>query len=207
VFVSLDSGVPHSTLLNYLQYQLGWFACILGAAWHRPATGFAIAIVLTAAHLWFAADRVVEARLLLLALALGVAVEGFQVWSGTYRFTSGAVVSWMSPPWLLVMWAQFATTFRFSLRHVMLHPLRAALFGVVGGPIAFLAGDGLGAVTLLPPLLPALARLAVAWGVALYVCAYAARHVTPAPLDVRYRVLAPRAATTVSSTPTRTPPR
>jgi Protein of unknown function (DUF2878) len=54
--------------------------------------------------------------------------------------------------WLLVMWGQFATTFRFSLRGVMRRPLFAGLFGATGGPIAFLAGERLGAVILLPPL-------------------------------------------------------
>lgn len=182
--------VPRPTLLNYALYQVGWFACVLGAAWQRPVTGFAIAVLLTGAHLWLAAERGIEARLLALALALGVAVESFQVWSGTYRFTSGTVVAWTSPPWLLWMWAQFATTFRYSLRQVMLRPLRAALFGVVGGPLAFLAGQGLGAVTLAHPLLPALARLACAWGLALCLCAWAARRLALAAPHARYRLSA-----------------
>jgi hypothetical protein len=44
------------------------------------------------------------------------------------------------------MWAQFATTFRFSLRTMITRPIPAALFGAAGGPIAFLAGERLGAV-------------------------------------------------------------
>jgi hypothetical protein len=180
--------VRHSTLLNYVLYQAGWFACILGAAWHRPLTGFGIAVLLTAVHVWRAEDRALESRLILLALTLGIAVEGAQAWSGTYaQFTSGSVTAWMSPPWLLAMWAQFATTFRFSMHGVMTHPWRATAFGVIGGPIAFLAGERLGAVTLAQPLLPALLRLAVAWGLALYVCARVTRASTPAESRARYR--------------------
>lgn len=161
--------------INYVLYQSGWFACILGAAWGWPVTGLLIAVALTAVHLWLSADRGTEMRFIALTLALGVVVEGVQVWSGTYRFTSGVVVAWMSPPWLLMMWAQFATTFRSSLRGIMTVPARAALFGLLGGPIAFLAGERLGAVTLSRPLSPGLVRLSVAWGVALCVCAVAVR--------------------------------
>lgn len=96
-------------------------------------------------------------------------------------------MAWMSPPWLLAMWAQFATTFQFSLRGVMSHPWRAATFGVLGGPIAFLAGERLGAVTLASPLLPALLRLAVAWGLALYISARVTRAIAPADTGARYR--------------------
>jgi len=167
--------VTSAQRLNYVLYQSGWFACILGAAWGWPLTGFLIALALTAAHLRIAPDRATEARAIGLALALGLLVEGYQVWSGTYRFTSGVVVAWMSPPWLLMMWAQFATTFRSSLRGIMLVPSRAALFGLVGGPIAFLAGERLGAVTLARPLGPGLVRLSLAWGIALCVCAVMAR--------------------------------
>jgi hypothetical protein len=70
---------------------------------------------------------------------------------------------------------------------VMTHPWRATAFGVIGGPIAFLAGERLGAVTLAQPLLPALLRLAVAWGLALYVCARVTRASTPAESRARYR--------------------
>jgi len=36
--------VRHSTLVNYLLYQAGWFACMLGAAWQWPLTGFGLAV-------------------------------------------------------------------------------------------------------------------------------------------------------------------
>ena len=92
-----------------------------------------------------------------------------QIAAGTYRFTSGTVSDALPPPWLLAMWAQFATTFRFSLRSVITRPVPAMLFGAAGGPIAFLAGERLGAVTLLPPLAYGLLRLSVSWAIALVV--------------------------------------
>jgi hypothetical protein len=95
----------------------------------------------------------------------------------------------MSPPWLLALWAQFATTFRYSLRGIMTNPARAALFGFIGGPIAFVAGERLGAITFGQPLWLGLARLAVTWSVALWLCARAAQDASPSGVVARYRAL------------------
>ena len=137
---------PAERLINYALYQLGWFACVLGGAWRRPWTGFLVAVILIGVHLALSRERSIEGRLIVLAAAVGAVVEIVQIASGTYRFTSGTVAEALPPPWLLAMWAQFATTFRFSLRSVVTRPVPAMLFGAAGGPIAFLAGERLGAV-------------------------------------------------------------
>ena len=162
-------------LLNYALYQAGWFACVLGAASHRPWTGFAIALILIGVHLAISDERVFDLWLVGLATVVGTLVEMLQIAAGTYRFTSGTVFDALPPPWLLAMWAQFATTLRYSLRPVMARPTRAALFGAAGGPVAFLAGERLGAVTLLPPITLGVLRLAISWAIALAVFSVLAR--------------------------------
>ena len=158
-----------TNLINYALYQIGWFACVLGGASHRPWTGCLIALTLVGVHLTRSLERSIEVRLIALATAVGAVVEMMQIAAGTYRFTSGTVIDALPPPWLLAMWAQLATTFRFSLRSVVTRPVPALLFGAAGGPIAFLAGERLGAVTLLPPLADSLLRLSVGWAIALVV--------------------------------------
>ena len=169
----------HTQLVNYGLYQIGWFACVLGGAWHRPWTGFLIAAILLGAHLTLSLERFLEARLVVFTTAVGALVEMGQIAAGTYRFTSGTVFDALPPPWLLAMWAQLATTFRFSLRTVITRPGRAALFGAAGGPIAFLAGERLGAVTLLPPLTRGLLCLSISWAIALVVCSVVVRRIPP----------------------------
>ena len=179
----------HTQLLNYALYQVGWFACVLGGASQRPWTGFAIAVALIGVHLALSIERSVEARQVGLAVIVGLIVEVVQIASGTYRFTSGTVIDALPPPWLLAMWAQLATTFRFSLRSVIARIPRAVLFGSVGGPIAFLAGDRLGAVTLLPPLTLGLIRLSIGWALALIVFAAFVRKGSPDADALRYRTV------------------
>ena len=166
-------------LVNYAFYQVGWFACVLGAASHRPWTGFLTAMVLVGVHVALSVERSLEVRLVVLAAAVGAVVEMVQIAAGTYRFASGTLTHALPPPWLLVMWGQFATTFRYSVRPVITRPIRAALFGAAGGPLAFLAGERLGAVALLPPLTYGLLRLSVSWAIALLVFSAVVRRVAP----------------------------
>jgi hypothetical protein len=169
--------MKHTVLVNYVLYQTGWFACILGGAWHFPLTGLAIALGAIAAHLWLTRERAIEVRLIAIATAAGLLIEIFHLRTGTYRMTSGTIVENFPPPWMLALWAQFATTFRYSLRGIISRPALAGLFGVLGAPLAFLAGDRLGALTLLPPETAGLERLAISWGVAMYAFALIVRRV------------------------------
>ncbi len=179
----------HTQLLNYTLYQVGWFACVLCGASQRPWTGFVIAVALIGVHLALSIERSVEARQVGLAVCVGLIVEVAQIVAGTYRFTSCTVIDALPPPWLLAMWAQLATTFRFSLRSVVTRIPRAVLFGAAGGPIAFLAGERLGAVTLLPPLTLGLIRLSIGWALALIVFAAFVRKWSPDAEMPRYRMV------------------
>lgn len=154
-------------LVNYAAYQAGWIAAVGGAAVGWPGTGAAIAGVLTLGHLGLTTERRREATLVAIAIATGLVVERQLIAAGTYRLFGGGPVGVWPPLWLIALWAQFATTWRYSLAGVFARPWAAALLGGAGGPIAFLAGERLGAVVLWAPVLPGLVRLAVAWAVAL----------------------------------------
>lgn len=177
----------HTQLLNYALYQAGWFACVLGASWRHPWVGFVIAVALIGAHLALTSERRIELRLVMLATAVGAAVELVQIAAGTYRFTSGTLSAALPPLWLLALWAQLATTFRFSVRAVIVRPWTAVLLGGIGGPLAFIAGERLGAVTLLPPVTLAVLRLSIAWALACGAFSVVVRRVTSDGPWPRYR--------------------
>jgi len=162
-------------LVNYALYQVGWFACVLGAAWNYPLTGCAIAVVMIAIHLALSTERTLDLGLIALAIVVGIGVELVQLGAGTYRFTSGTLIDGWPPPWMVLLWAQLATTFRFSLRYVFARWLPSLAFGALGGPVAFLGGARLGAVSLLPPLALGLIRLSVCWSAAMLVFHVAVR--------------------------------
>lgn len=163
--------------VNFALYYAGWFACILGPAWGYPWTGTLIALALIAAHLSLARRRRDEIELMLGAALIGLVVDTAQIGLGTLRYPVGPLVSWLPPPWLIVLWMQFAGTFHFSMRWLKRRPALAALFGAIGGPLAFAAGRRLGVVEFVPAIWPSLLSLAVAWAVAMpLLLRLAARH-------------------------------
>ncbi len=180
-----------TTIVNYAAYQAGWFAAVVGAALGHGDAGAALAAALVGLHLYLARERGCELALLALATCTGLAVETWQLQAGTYRTLSGAAPAGLPPAWLLALWAQFATTFRYSGRAVLARPATAMLFGALGGPLAFLAGERVGAVALTTPLWPGLVRLAVGWTAALALFSWVARRAADRDVPI-YRMPWPR---------------
>ncbi|MEZ5294077.1 MAG: DUF2878 domain-containing protein [Vicinamibacterales bacterium] len=156
-----------ANLLNYVLYQTGWFATVLGAASGHALAGSVVALAGLGLHLALCRSRRAEWTLVAVAGALGLVVDSAQTALGLLTFPSGTLAGWLCPPWIVVMWMQFATTFRFGLRPLLERPAWTALAGAVGGPLAYLAGERIGAVALGEPRAAALAVLGVVWAVAL----------------------------------------
>jgi hypothetical protein len=74
------------------------------------------------------------------------------------------------------MWADFGLTLNSSLAWLQRRWLVAAVFGAIGGPLAYLAGVRIGAVSFSAPPAIVYAALALVWGV-----------VTPALLGIAER--------------------
>ena len=145
--------------INVVIYQLCWFACILGAANGLPTLGVAIVAAAVAYHLYSAQLAVPELILIAIAALIGAAWDSLLVAAGWLVYPNGMLLEGTAPYWIVALWISFATTFNVSLRWFKQRLLLAALFGAVGGPLAFLAGERLGGVvfTSYPAALTALA--------------------------------------------------
>jgi hypothetical protein len=165
-----------STAFNYVLYQVGWFSCVMGAAWSHPWVGTAMGSITLAAHLTLAERRWEELRLACLIGAVGACVDGLQLAAGTLSFVSGgSLVHWLPPGWLLLLWMQFAGTLRFSLRWLTFQPRLAILFGATGGPLVYVAVSRLGVVRIQSPQWQSLLVLSALWAVAMWVATWLAR--------------------------------
>lgn len=138
-------------LVNLLAFQLGWFACVLGAAWGRPWLGPLVALPVLLWHLHNAGRPGREALLLATAGLLGLVLDSALVLAGRLSFTQGILIAGLAPYWMVTLWALFASTFNVSLRWLRDRLPLAALFGAVGGPLAYLAGARLGAAHIMEP--------------------------------------------------------
>ncbi len=136
-------------VLNFLAFQVAWFANVLGAAHGVPWAGPALTLVWLAAHVAaLRGDAAPELRLVLAGAALGWMADSTLVLAGLVAFPSTAQLGGPSPVWMVALWASFAATFRHALGWLRERFLLGAAFGAVGGPAAYLAGEALGAIAL-----------------------------------------------------------
>lgn len=146
-------------LLNFVAYQLAWFAVILGAASGFSWVGALVAVLVAVTHVSFRRDAL-EFKLIAFAAVIGMLVDSTLAMTGQVRFEEAWPAN-LAPYWMVSLWIAFATTLNHSLRWLMCRPVFAALAGAVGGPLAYLAGAKLGALTIVTPLttLPLIALL------------------------------------------------
>jgi hypothetical protein len=159
-------AVPRSAgmLWNFVAFQCGWFACVLGAARGWPWVGLAATAVIAGWHVARATRPAEEMKLIGVALAIGVVWDSAHVSLGWIRFTSGTLVDGIAPPWILALWALFATTLNVSLGWLKGRWLVAVLLGAAAGPLSYWAGARLGAVEFVVPV-SSFVALALGWAV------------------------------------------
>ena len=159
--------MTRSLITNLLLFQLGWFACVLGGAYGQVLIGSMIAIAVIAYHFYRAVDAAQELRLLIVALVIGLVFESVVTSQGLARYSHGQVFDLIAPLWMILMWPLFATTLNLSMRWLKgLAPLLIALIGALFAPLAYYAGNRLGAVEYEHFIL-SMGVIAMAWAVLL----------------------------------------
>ena len=155
--------MPKSIIINFLLFQLGWFACVLGGAYNQVLIGSIIVILVITYHFYRANDAKRELFLLTIALIIGFIFESIVTAQGLAQYEHGQVFSVIAPLWMILMWPLFATTLNLSMRWLKsITPLLASLFGAIFAPLAYYAGNKLGAVEY-DNLTLSLSIIAIAW--------------------------------------------
>lgn len=161
--------------ITLVAYEAVWFAAVIGAGRGLWWPGVAATLAFAAWRLTVSAHRRVEWRLLAVALLLGFALEC--AWVRTGLLSYAAPWPWaQAPAWLIALWLAFALTIVPLFGYLHARPWLAALFGALGGPLAYLgAARGWHAVLLPTPAWPALLALGAGWALALPLLATLAR--------------------------------
>ena len=155
--------MSRSLVTNFVLFQLGWFACVLGGAYDQTLLGSLIAMAVIAYHFYNAPDAMKEFRLLMLALIIGLVFESIVTAQHFARYSHGQMFEFIAPLWMILMWPLFATTLNLSMRWLKgLAPLSIALLGALFAPLAYFAGNRLGAVTY-DDFTLSMVLIAIAW--------------------------------------------
>ena len=150
--------------INVVLFQAAWFAAVLGAAKGMLWLGPLAMIPTLAIHLTLQDDRKGEVKLLLAAGLLGFTFDTAFVAGGVFTPLQHLFPRPLSPPWMICLWLNFAATLNVSMAWLRGRYLLAALFGAIGGPLAYYSGAKLGATEALPTSTGML-LLAIGWGI------------------------------------------
>ena len=154
-------------IVNFVAFYVGWLVCVAGAGrgwtWAGPVAVSALLLV----HLTWSPHRAHEAALVFAAGVLGFAVDTLQASAGLYAFTGTSVFPWLCPPWMVALWALFASTLNSSMAWLAGRYRLAVVLGALCGPLSYLAGERLGAITLSSSTPTSLGGIAVVWALAM----------------------------------------
>jgi hypothetical protein len=151
-------------LTNIAIFQVAWLSSVIGGAQEMPWLGPVAVLIALAVHLRFARKPFEEIVLVLTCALIGAGFDSLLVAAGWVSYKSGQFSSYLAPYWIITMWALFATTLNVSMRWMRGKPRLAALFGLYGGPAAYLGGQALGGIVLVE-LWPALIALGIGWAI------------------------------------------
>jgi hypothetical protein len=151
-------------ILNFIFFQVGWFSSVYGGAQQMPWLGPLAVSAALFMHFRAAKRPRQELALILSCAAIGAAFDSALVALGWVQYSSGIFSESAAPYWIITMWMLFATTLNVSMRWLRNKEKLAALFGLLGGPITYLAGQKLGGIILVDQI-AALVALGIGWAI------------------------------------------
>ena len=173
---------------NVVSVQVGWFACVIGAAqgfnWFGPVVVAALVVI----HLALVAERRRELATLAAAGLFGYAIDSLMVLASIFDFPAQARLGAPSTVWMVALWVNFATALNVALYWLQRRPASAALLGAIGGPMAYYGGTVFGALLAPAGATVLIAGVAIQWALATPLVMAGARHIgrwadQPVPAD------------------------
>lgn len=150
-------------LVNVAAYQVLWFSLVLGAGQGLHLLGPLLLLAWLPLHMRLTDSVAQDLRLFALLVIGGPLLDTAFIQAGIVAYEGAAPVTGYAPFWIIAMWGTFALTLRHSMRWVLRQPLVTLLFGLLGAPLAYIAGSRLGAAELSAPLAPTLFLIAIGW--------------------------------------------
>ena len=162
--------------INFIAFQLVWFAAVGGAAHSLGWAGPAAFLIFAAYQLRRGVRARGDFKLMGLALAFGFVTDTLMAATGMSTYASAVPPAPLAPFWILSLWAGFALTLNHSMHWLTSRPLLVAPMAAILGPLSYYGASRVwGAVTITAPLTNALGLLALCWLVSMFMLSLAAR--------------------------------
>jgi hypothetical protein len=150
-------------VLNFLLFQIAWFACVVGAARDMPWLGVAVTMAILYWHFHKTGLTKPECMLMVAAFVIGACFDQLMLSMHLVEYQQHGWSVSLVPVWILALWLAFATTLNVSLAWMQRRYFVSLLFGAIGGPLAYLGAERIGAVFLRD--YPSYIALSLGWAV------------------------------------------
>ena len=136
-------------IINFVLFQVGWFIGVLGATYNQTYFALTLSIVILMVHFAIIKNRILELKLIIIAGLIGLLFDGALLNFDLIIYNDPGLPYPLTPIWIVMLWMFFAMTLNHSLAWLRQKIYISILFGALGGPLAYIAGEKLGAITLL----------------------------------------------------------
>jgi len=157
-----------SKLWNFLFFQAGWFACVLGAAHQQVFWAVTGSLAYIAFHIWRAHSPKQEFSLLFKVLLYGIATDTLIMYLGLIDFRDAWPSPLLSPIWMWALWLLVASTLNGSMSWLRGKLVLGSVLGAICGPLSYEAGVRMGAASWgSGGQIPGFCLIALVWAVAM----------------------------------------
>ena len=159
------SGHLIKRVWNVISANIGWLACVFGAASGHHWLGLLVVGILFVIHIT-AIERHRTRVLFTVAFAsvlIGLLTDSALILLGTVEPNRWFMPAPFTTLWDLVIWANFSLTLNLSLRFLQKRPFSAAVLGALFAPGTYFAAGRLGALNFSEPVFVNLVWVGVLW--------------------------------------------
>ena len=136
-------------IINFILFQAAWFICVLGASYNQTYLALTLSIIILLIHFSLIKKRMLDVKLIIIAGLIGLLFDGALLNFDLIIYNDPGLPYPFTPIWIVMLWMIFAMTLNHSLAWLSQKYYLSILFGAIGGPLAYIAGEKLGAITLL----------------------------------------------------------
>lgn len=159
------------SLLNSLCYTAGWFWCVLFGIHDQSALATIGAVLLIVLQLYYTKIKdislyIQDVLLVIFSIPLGTILEIFFVQINVIDYTHTTLS--FPPIWIICLYPLFSLLLNHSLTIIKKNYFLSFLFGFIGAPLSYIAGNSLEGLTFPYTLLQTWIIIGICWG--LFLC-------------------------------------
>ena len=132
-------------LINFVAFQVIWFIAVIGAANDILWPSIIAVLAFCAWQLTPSRSHKNDARLIIFAIIAGLTFDSLWQFSGLITYKLALPV--IAPIWILLLWVTFALNINHSLAWLKKNHWLPILFGAIGAPLSYYAGNRIGAIS------------------------------------------------------------